>query len=312
MASKLPNQAKQTNTLLIVVSDEEQGLGVSEFLEEEGFSTALKLNSTSAFEWLEKYIPLAILVDENSVEQGIEHWTKSIRLLPQCGHTPLFLLARSLEWVAPVVSQGNADFCLFPWNYDELLLRLQILFGNKEMFLELQERNNNLAAMHVSFDLVNQILDQTQHKLQNDSPWDIETGLYNQQHLQHTLEREWGRCRRSHVPLSLITSHWTNFNKIQEELGRLKVEILLKKFANTLKFCARRSSDCWAYLGQGKFAVLLADTNESGAETVRKIIESRMSEINVNEQASFEFQHYSEIPESDFGQCSFRDAVKTP
>ena len=93
------------------------------------------------------------------------------------------------------------------------------------------------------------------------------TGLANRRYLIDQLEREFARARRYDRPLSLVYLDLDGFKELNDRFGHLFGDEVLRGSARSLK-AVLRSTDLLARIGGDEFAVLLPETNLSGAENV--------------------------------------------
>ncbi|HSR46981.1 MAG TPA: GGDEF domain-containing protein [Anaerolineales bacterium] len=93
------------------------------------------------------------------------------------------------------------------------------------------------------------------------------TGLANRRWLLELLEREFLRARRHRRPLSLIYLDLDGFKLVNDRFGHLFGDGILRSAARSMQ-AVLRGSDLLARVGGDEFAVLLPETDLSGAEKV--------------------------------------------
>ncbi|MFU0839684.1 MAG: diguanylate cyclase [Pseudomonas fragi] len=103
------------------------------------------------------------------------------------------------------------------------------------------------------------------------------TGLANRRKLDQTLEQEWRRAQRSGKPLSLIMFDIDHFKNFNDTYGHQDGDEALKRVAQTIRHCMHRSTDLAARYGGEEFAVVLSDTDGSGAITWRRVFARQSS-----------------------------------
>lgn len=98
------------------------------------------------------------------------------------------------------------------------------------------------------------------------------TGLYNRRSLDQKLEREWHRCQRSGLPLSVALLDVDHFKLFNDTYGHGAGDECLKAVGQALSRCIKRSSDMAARYGGEEFAVILPECDiEAAAEVAEEV-----------------------------------------
>jgi len=97
---------------------------------------------------------------------------------------------------------------------------------------------------------------------------DFLTGALNRRELEKALTHEWLRTQRSGAPLTLLLADIDGFTAYNAECGEQQGDACLKSVADALRTILQRPTDLLARYAGGKFALLLAETNVQGAQTV--------------------------------------------
>lgn len=112
---------------------------------------------------------------------------------------------------------------------------------------------------------------------QRNSITDSLTGLSNRRYFDMVLEREYYRLKRSGATLSLIMLDVDHFKKFNDTYGHLVGDDCLQRIGTMLKTIVGRAPDIVARYGGEEFAVILPETESSGAgalaERIRKGVE---------------------------------------
>jgi diguanylate cyclase (GGDEF)-like protein len=103
------------------------------------------------------------------------------------------------------------------------------------------------------------------------------TGLANRRRFEVVLTDEWNRCRRLHLPLSLLVIDIDHFKRLNDRYGHLRGDRCLSETAHALSSCLSRSGEMVARYGGEEFVVLLPgldlDRSCLRAEQMRQTIE---------------------------------------
>ena len=103
------------------------------------------------------------------------------------------------------------------------------------------------------------------------------TGLYNHDHFQNMLHREFLQAQRQSTPLSMLMIDIDHFKTFNDKWGHLAGDRVLKEVAHVIQAQCRKS-DIVARYGGEEMAVILPGTASSGAlllaERIRRCIES--------------------------------------
>jgi len=119
-------------------------------------------------------------------------------------------------------------------------------------------------------------------KLESLSHMDALTDIPNRRFFDANFEREWSRCRRDGLAISLLLVDIDRFKSYNDSYGHPAGDHVLKQVSRCLQKSVRRPADFVARFGGEEFAVVLADTRESGAaKTGERMLEDvRMLHIS--------------------------------
>jgi two-component system chemotaxis family response regulator WspR len=116
---------------------------------------------------------------------------------------------------------------------------------------------------------------------------DALTGLYNRRYFNDQMDTEFRRARRDQEPISFIICDIDYFKQYNDTYGHSAGDVALKKVSEVLESTTRRPGDIVARYGGEEFAVILPNTDNTGAEnraeTIRKEVESAAIEHQASE-----------------------------
>lgn len=103
------------------------------------------------------------------------------------------------------------------------------------------------------------------------------TNVFNRSFLRELLQGEIARDERNNRPLALIMCDVNNFKQVNDRHGHLMGDYVLAQIAGILKSCVR-GSDYVVRYGGDEFLIILSETDEPGAQTVRGRIQQKVAE----------------------------------
>lgn len=109
---------------------------------------------------------------------------------------------------------------------------------------------------------------------------DTLTELYNSRTLLKELKDELKRAKRYKRPVSLLMVSIDGFKEISRQYGPLTADAVLKVVASVLQACVR-DVDIAARYSADEFAIVLPETNASGAAIVAERIRQRTAQQSV-------------------------------
>lgn len=162
------------------------------------------------------------------------------------------------------LESGAIDYITKPFHPKELIVRVRILLKMKQLQDDLKAKIAELERVTIIDSL---------------------TGLYNQRYLYGTLMREYNRCERFNLKLSLIMLDIDNFKEVNDTYGHQHGDIVLSEVGKLLQ-ATLRGYDFAVRYGGDEFIIVLSQNTVIGAhivaERIRKIIEESpiLKELN--------------------------------
>ncbi len=110
---------------------------------------------------------------------------------------------------------------------------------------------------------------------------DSMTGIGNRRRFDDTLDREWRRCSRSGLPLSLLMIDVDHFKAYNDHCGHQQGDDCLRLVANLLVENVGRPGDLVARYGGEEFVCLLPEIDEAGARAVAAKLASVIAKADI-------------------------------
>jgi diguanylate cyclase (GGDEF)-like protein/PAS domain S-box-containing protein len=126
-----------------------------------------------------------------------------------------------------------------------------------------------------------QQLEGANRELQRLATLDGLTQIANRRCFDEFLDREWQRSRREQSPISLLLCDIDYFKLYNDYYGHQAGDRCLQQFAQTLDAVVKRSSDLVARYGGEEFAILLPDTDPTGAIQIAEQIQQAVAQLQI-------------------------------
>ena len=147
----------------------------------------------------------------------------------------------------------------------------------KENLLEVQKRYQDdleykVQERTLELEITLRELSEVNQELERLNSIDPLTGAHNRRHFDKRLRSEGRRSRREQTPLSLIIVDVDHFKKINDEYGHDGGDACLIHVTNVFKKLIHRPTDDLCRIGGEEFAIILPNTDLSGAYHVAENI----------------------------------------
>ncbi|WP_345977350.1 diguanylate cyclase [Sulfurimonas sp. HSL3-7] len=110
---------------------------------------------------------------------------------------------------------------------------------------------------------------------------DALTGVPNRRSFTESLLKEYKRCQREHLPLSIIMCDVDKFKEYNDTYGHMSGDLCLIKVAQMVQASLNRPSDFVARYGGEEFVVLLPTTSLEGAMHIAETIRSNIEKMAI-------------------------------
>ncbi|MDB5917346.1 MAG: diguanylate cyclase response regulator [Massilia sp.] len=123
-------------------------------------------------------------------------------------------------------------------------------------------------------------------ELQKLAALDSLTGIANRRRFDEVLRAEWRRGQRDKKPLSLLMCDIDCFKSYNDTFGHLAGDLCLKKTAAVLTEHLKRPADVAARFGGEEFAIVLPDTDQSGALLIANACRTHIEQLAIDNPRS--------------------------
>jgi len=152
--------------------------------------------------------------------------------------------------------------------------------ASTDYFDEISKLNNELMNSKRELAKKNQELSKLNMELERLATRDPLTGLYNRRTLFEKFKEEKKRANRLSYPLSLAVIDLNHFKKVNDQLGHLAGDELLKSFAGLLMRMTRENFDQLFSIGGDEFLILFANCPIEDATGVLNRINLAFTELS--------------------------------
>lgn len=174
-----------------------------------------------------------------------------------------------------LLESGNFADCPLYSPFCDLLKAYKKLFRQSQRLVKMGDR------MQSDLNELNSELHRHKEKLAHMSYVDGLTAIANRRRFNEYLEAEWKRALRNETPLSLILLDIDFFKQFNDHYGHSAGDRCLLLVAQTISTCAKRSSDLVSRYGGEEFAVVLPETDYTGAVNVAAAIQASIRELGI-------------------------------
>jgi len=236
-------------------------------------------NGIEAIERAKSSQPDLILLDIMMPKMDGLEVCKNLKKSPETSHIPIIFLSANddIDTIVQGFKIGGVDYISKPFRREELLVRLETHLKIIRLQRELNQTINQLEEY-------NQYLEKISHQ-------DGLTEIANRRYFDNRLQQEWQRLQREENPLSLILVDIDYFKKYNDYFGHLEGDECLKQVAKALTDSVKRPMDIVARYGGEEFAVILPNTDTSGAIQIAKEIQTNIAQLEIAQNPQCSFPH---------------------
>lgn len=148
------------------------------------------------------------------------------------------------------------------------------------------QRTRELTAANEKVEQQNFELELINHELQRLSLRDPLTELWNRRKYDETIQLEWDRCQKHHIPISLLFIDVDYFKKYNDQYGHVAGDACLIKIGETLRTALSRPTDMVVRYGGEEFIVLLSETEKEKAIEIANSLLTKIEALAIAHEGS--------------------------
>ena len=236
----------------ILVADDEPSLlkNIKGILQSDNYEVVTAKNGREAIEKFKKESPDLVILDVSMPYYTGFEVLERIKKYFKGKYIPVIFLTVSVEITSKLkaLHGGAVDYMTKPASPQELLARVK----------------NFLLIKH------------NHDTLQDAAIYDWMTGVLNKSHFMKRLEEELGRALRDIKPISLIFFDIDHFKNINDKIGHLAGDAVIKEFAKRLKKYTR-TPDIICRFGGDEFILLLPNKSDKEAIKISQRFKKELS-----------------------------------
>jgi diguanylate cyclase (GGDEF)-like protein len=270
--------------MILLVDDTPENLRLlSNILESQGFKVKKTVSGKMAIQAAKIKPPDLILLDINMPEMNGYEVCRQLKAHEETANIPIIFISALDQTVDKIKAFGigGVDYITKPFQELEVLARVksQIIISQQQQLLLAQ--NQKLQQEIQQRQRAEEALVAANQQLQLFALLDGLTGVANRRKLDEYLNIEWKRHIRDQLPISLLLGDVDFFKYYNDAYGHVAGDNCLQQIAAVIRFSVKRPADLVARYGGEEFAVVLPNTNSSGAIHIAELIRQEVYKLNI-------------------------------
>ena len=181
---------------------------------------------------------------------------------------------------------GGVDYITKPFDPVEVLARIENQLRLRSLQLQLETKNARLQKAMAERKKAQIALAKANLEIERLITVDRLTHLANRRKFDELLAQEWLRLKREQLPLSLILCDLDYFGRYNDYYGYLEGFNCLIQIAGAICRNVKRPADLVARYKKEQFAVILPNTDSSGAMQVAESIRLEVKQLQITHSSS--------------------------
>lgn len=278
--------------ILILDDLEEEVQLLTQTLEAANYKVITTNQESELLDLIESEYPDLILISGSLINKDIYLICKKVKLLEQGEDIPVIFIDGKLGSLDPemIFNSGASDYINYPFNSSEILTKISTQIQLKTLKQQLKERTNQLQKLIIYYQKLKVTLEKAQANL--DQLLKKNEGnniLADEKTFRQIVEKEWLRASRQRAisgdvadnNISLIMAQLNDFESYQNHHEPQLIENCLNLVAESISSLIKRSGDLITDFKGGKFAILLPNTSDVGAQIVAEKIQENLNSLNI-------------------------------
>jgi diguanylate cyclase (GGDEF)-like protein len=269
---------------ILVVDDKHDNLRLlSTMLVERGYKVRKALSGEMALMAIYASLPDLILLDINMPNMNGYQVCETLRQSDLTQHIPIIFIS-ALDDVTDKVEafrKGGNDYITKPFEFDEVVARVENQLKIRRLQKQLQEQNERLQQEIADRVTAEATLKKANQRLQELAIVDDLTQIANRRHFYAYFHQEWPRLLRENAPMSVILCDIDHFKLYNDTYLHLAGDECLQKVAHAINSSVKRPADLVARYGGEEFGVILPNTLIEGGLILAEDIRLRVQDLKI-------------------------------
>lgn len=256
---------------ILIVDDTPANLDLlSRMLAEKGYRFRAATSGPRAIAAVQGAKPDLVMLDVNMPDMDGYEVCRRIKSDPATADVPVIFISALDEAIDKVraFEAGGADYVSKPFQFDEVLARIEHQLAIGRLQRSLQARNEELASKNAELLEISQMLELANRQLVRLSTTDALTGIANRRRFHEVLDHEWQCCQREDELISLLMIDIDSFKEYNDSYGHTKGDECLAAVAAAVRDALDRPDQFVARYGGEELVVVLPRTGAEGAITL--------------------------------------------
>ena len=282
------DSATFTSDILIVDDNPVNLVVMSGLLEKHGLRFRVATSGRRAISAARARVPDLILLDVTMPEMDGYEVCRQLKADPLTREVPIIFLSALDDALDKVKAfrAGAADYVAKPFQFEEVLARVEHELQIARLKGALQIRNSELAAKNELLVSLSHKLERANEELARLSVTDALTGIPNRRQFHEVLESEWRRAQRDRGSMAVMMIDVDFFKAYNDEYGHQRGDECLRSLAGALQSGLLRAADFVGRYGGEEFVVILPDANAELARAQGERLCERVRELAISHERS--------------------------